>query len=170
MNTVYKFHFTLLLLFCAVAAKSQTTNYKTYSVFLYSFAKYVEWPEGAKQGDFVIAVYGSPKMLSELQASATGRKAGRQNIKIVEAKSLAEISGAQMVFVGDLKSGSTDDIVKQFKGIPLLIVTERDGLIKKGAGISFLITDDNSLRFQLNEPALSDQKLKVGTALANLAY
>jgi len=149
---------------------AQTTNYKTYSIFLYSFAKYIEWPEESKTGDFIIAVYGSPKMLAELRASAVGRKVGRQDIKIIEIRTLADLDGAHVVFVGDGKSSSTDDIVNQFKNNPLLIVTERDGLVKKGACVSFLVDDDNSLKFQLNETAITDKKLRTASALVNLAH
>jgi hypothetical protein len=149
---------------------AQTTNYKTYSIFLYSFAKYIEWPEGAKSGDFVIAVYGSPKMLAELQGSAVGRKVGRQDIKIIEVRTLSDLDGAHVVFVGDGKSGSTDEIVNQFKNSPLLVVTERDGLVKKGACVSFIVDDDSSLKFQLNEIAINDKKLRTASALLNLAY
>jgi YfiR/HmsC-like len=158
-----------LIVFCSTS-QAQTTNYKTYSVFLYSFAKYIEWPAEKKQGDLVIAVFGNQKMLSELQASASSRKAGSQNIKIIEVKNLDEMTGAHIVFIGDAKSSATLGVAERFKGQPILIVTERDGLIKKGAGISFVVAADNSLKFQMSDQALAAQKLKAATALAMLAY
>src|SRR5690606_31601379 len=64
--------FTLFLL--AGSLHAQTTNYKTYSVFLYSFTKYIEWPQDAREGDFVIAVVGNQKLLQEMQTAVAGRK------------------------------------------------------------------------------------------------
>jgi YfiR/HmsC-like len=162
-----------LIFFCVAmgaTAHAQSTNYKTYSVFLYSFIKYIEWPADTKTGDFVIGVYGNSKMASELQAGVAGRKNAGQTIKIKEAQNLSDLAGVQLVFIGDSKSSSTADIVKQFKGQPVLIVTERDGLIKKGASVSFLITDESLLKFQINEQILAEQKLKAASALVQLAY
>lgn len=160
--------FTLFLL--AGSLHAQTTNYKTYSVFLYSFTKYIEWPQDAREGDFVIAVVGNQKLLQEMQTAVAGRKAGAQTIKIVEAKAVTDVSRVHMVFISDMKSGATDDFVAHFKGKPVLVVTERDGLVKKGAGVSFLIADDNTLKFQLNEPALNEARLKASSAIMALAY
>ncbi|MBX2968616.1 MAG: YfiR family protein [Cyclobacteriaceae bacterium] len=159
-----------ITLLMAGNALAQTTNYKTYAVVLYSFTKYIEWPVESKQGDFVIAVFGNSKMASELQNSMVGRKVGTQLVRIVEAKSLSELSDAQVIFVGDLKSGSTAEVVALTKSKPVLVVTERDGLVKKGACVSFLVTDDGLLKFQLNDQALSDQRLKAASALTALAY
>jgi YfiR/HmsC-like len=74
------------------------------------------------------------------------------------------------IFIGDIKSNTTDEIVKKLNGKPSLIVTERDGLIKKGAGTSFIIMNDKSLKFQLNEQAMNNQGLKISSSLSTLAY
>lgn len=163
----------ILLLFLTVVSGNtyaQTINYKTYSVFLYSFSKYIEWPVEARQGEFIIAVIGNSKLAQELQTGVTGRKAGTQVIKVIEVKNISELAGVNMVFVGDLKSGVTDDIVKEFKGKPLLIVTERDNLVKKGAGVSFIIAEDNSLKFQMNEQILAEHNLKASAAILAMSY
>lgn len=148
---------------------AQTTNYKTYSVFLYSFTKYIEWPQDARDGDFIIAVVGNQKLLQEMQTAVAGRKAGAQTIKVVEAKNVTDLTRVHMVFISDMKSGTTDDFVAHFKGKPVLVVTERDGLVKKGAGVSFFIADDNTLKFQMNEPALTESRLKASSAILALA-
>ena len=159
-----------LLLSASVSTSAQSTNYKTYSIFLFSFTKYINWPEESRNGEFVIAVYGNAKMLTELQASAAGRKVGNQMLRVVEARALSDLDGAQMVFIGETKSGNTDEIVKQFQDQPLLIVTERDGLIRKGACVSFVVGEDQSLKFQLNEMVLMQKRLKAASALVTLAY
>jgi hypothetical protein len=161
--------FTLLLLSASLMGNAQTTNYKTYSVFLYSFTKYIEWPNEARNGEFVIAVLGNQKLLQEMQTAVAGRKAGAQTIKIVESKSVDDLDQVHMVFISDMKSGSTDDVVTRLKGKPVLVVTERDGLVKKGAGVSFVIAEDNTLKFQVNEQALNDHRLKASSAILSLA-
>jgi hypothetical protein len=171
LHVIQKLYLTLLLFISLpVAVQAQTTNYKAYSVFLYSFTKYIEWPADARQGDFVIAVLGNQKLLQEMQTGVAGRKAGSQTIKVIESKNASDLNGVHMIFISDLKSGSTEDIVKQFNGKPVLVVTERDGLVKKGAGISFIVADDNTLKFQVNEQTLIDQHLKASSAIVSLAY
>ena len=169
-NSFSRLTFTLFfVLTISICGNAQTTNYKTYSVFLYSFTKYIEWPTEARNGEFVIAVLGNQKLLQEMQTAVAGRKAGTQTIKIVESKSLDDLNQVHMVFISDLKSGTTDDVVARLKGKPVLIVTERDGLVKKGAGVSFVVAEDNTLKFQVNEQALTEHKLKASSAIISLA-
>lgn len=149
----------------------QTTNYKAYAVFLLSFSKYIEWPAAENPTeDFIIAVYGSPKLLIELETSVSGRKVGQRTIRIVDIKKTDEISKPQILFIGEGKSGALEEILTKVKGKQCLIVTERENMIRKGAGISFLVTAESLLKFQLNEITLNENNLKASSYLKNLAY
>jgi hypothetical protein len=61
-------------------AKAQETDYKAYSLFVYNFMKYVEWPEAQSKGDFVIAVLGDSPINKELENLAASKKLKGRNI------------------------------------------------------------------------------------------
>ena len=62
-----------------------------------------------------------------------------------------------------------DDILKATEGKPVLIITEREGLYKKGAGFSFVLLDNNTLRFDINNTDLEKRQIRVAKNLAALA-
>lgn len=45
---------------------SFSQNYKLHSVYMYSFTRYILWPEAYNQGDFEILVLGDSPILDEL--------------------------------------------------------------------------------------------------------
>jgi hypothetical protein len=61
------------------------------------------------------------------------------------------------------------DLVKATEGKPSMIIAEREGLYKKGAGFSFMLTDNNTLRYDINNSELEKKNIKVSKNLANLA-
>jgi hypothetical protein len=51
----------------------------------------------------------------------------------------------------------------------VLIIGEREGLFKKGAGFSFVVMENSTLRFDINNTELDKRQIKVSKSLAALA-
>ena len=45
---------------------AQDVDYKAYTLFVYHFMKYVEWPEAQSKGDFVVCILGDSPIQKEL--------------------------------------------------------------------------------------------------------
>ena len=61
-----------------------------------------------------------------------------------------------------------DEILKATEGTPVMTQCEREGLYKKGAGVYFIITENSTLRFEINSTELEKERLKFpGTMLTN---
>ena len=165
------FYVTIIALSVAIWSESmaQVSNYKAYTLFVYNFTKYVEWPDGAIKDEFVIGVFGNSPITNELQKMVAVKKAGEKNIRIVELTETTNASEVHILFIPEEKSGQLQKIVSAVKGKPVLVVTERQGLVEQGAGISFL-SDNNSLKFELNNISIANQNLKVSKTLAALAF
>ena len=72
-----------VIVFCSTNLLAQ--NYQLHSVFLYSFTRYVQWPEESNTGDFDILVLGDSPILPELKKMADLKKVGIQlnnNIRV----------------------------------------------------------------------------------------
>lgn len=148
--------------------KAQETDYKAYTLFIYNFMKYVEWPEAQSKGDFVLAVMGDSPIQKELQALASAKKIKGRNIVLRKCNTVEDTYGSHLVFVPNSKSAMVKTLKEQTKDKPVLIVGEREGLAKKGAGLSFVTLDDDELKFDINKKEIEGHQLKISSQLVSL--
>jgi len=147
---------------------AQETDYKAYTLFIYNFMKYVEWPEAQSKGDFVLAVMGDSPITKELQTLASTKKLKGRNIVIKKVDTPEQAEGCQLLFVPNSKSNMVKTLKDQTKDKPILIVGEREGLAKKGAGLSFVTLDDDELKFDINKKEIEQHQLKISSSLLSL--
>jgi len=147
---------------------AQETDYKAYTLFIYNFMKYVEWPENYNKGEFVICVVGDSPINKELQGLASSKKIKGRTIVLKKCDTPEESFNSHLVFLPSSKSGMVKNIREQTKGKPVLIVGEREGLAKKGAGISFVTLEEDELKFDINKKDIETHQLKVSSSLVNL--
>lgn len=159
--------FIILFVFATSSAMAQTTNYQVHSLFVLNIAKYSEWP--VSETEFHIVVFGKSKMYDELTKLTTGKSINGHTIKVTQVENVSDIGNANIVFLADGKSGSLDDIVKATEGKSIMVIAEREGLFKKGAGFSFMLTETNTLRYDINNGALVKRNIKVSKNLSTLA-
>ncbi|MGC4023514.1 MAG: YfiR family protein [Cyclobacteriaceae bacterium] len=94
-KTLVFFAFVLL----TTSTFGQSQNFM-YSVYMFSFAKYVQWPPEESQGDFEITVLGESPALPELKAMADKKKAnGIRTIRVTKISSLAEYKKCHVLYV-----------------------------------------------------------------------
>jgi hypothetical protein len=157
-------------IFFTQKASAQEKDYKAYSIYVYNFIKYIEWPQASKSGEFVIAVIGDSPILKELRTLAASKKANGQTILVRNIVSVNEIGNAQILYISSGKSSLIKEVVEKTKNSPTLVIAEREGLVKKGAGINFVTLDDETLKFELNKKAIQEHNLQVSQTLISLAF
>lgn len=153
------------------SSMSQSINYRSQSLFIYKFTKYIYWPKESETGDFVIGVYGNSPIFNELITMATIKKAGKgQKIVVKKIRTVSQIEDMQLVYVTSSKSREIREISEKLKGKPTLLVAERGGLAKKGACINFMIMENNILRFEVNKSELKKHQLDISEELLKLGF
>jgi hypothetical protein len=157
-----------LLLFLGIAVQAQTTNYQVYSVFVVSIAKYSSWPESSDAKDFKIAVLGKSKVYEELIKTTTSKDINGKKVIITQTED-APTDLPHIIYVSDGKSGQLAELLKKLEGKPVMIIAEREGLFKKGANFSFVVLDNNMLRFDINKKELEAHQIKISKNLISLA-
>ncbi len=130
--------------------------------------KYVEWPEAQSKGDFVLAVLGDSPITKELQTLASSKKLKGRNIIIKKCNTPEETVGCNLLYISSSKSASVKALKEQTKDKPILIVGEREGLAKKGAGLSFVTMEDDELKFDINKKEIEQHQLKISSSLLSL--
>lgn len=158
----------IVLFLASALIPASAQNYKMHAVFIYSFTRYVQWPEAYNQGDFEILVLGDSPILEDLKAMAQAKKVGERIIKVTKIKDPAEIRRCSMLFVSAARSNQIDEILTKVNTQSILIITEEPGLAAKGSDINFIMKD-GKLAFELNQASVNKQGLKVSNELSRLA-
>lgn len=161
--------FIVLSLLCIPGVlEAQSEDYKTQTLFIYNFIKYTDWPD--QQGEFVIQVYGDSPILPELKQLASLKKTpGGLPIKIVLTAELAAISDCHILYIAGGKSKEMEAIAEFTKGRPYLIISARDGMIKRGAVVGFFLKEDDRTGFTVSRNKLTARKLKMSGELMRMA-
>ncbi len=141
---------------------------KYIGLFLYNFTKFFDWPENAKTGDFVITVLGHESVAKELKQISGMKKVGSQNIVIKSISNPSEVERCQIMFVGFWHSRYLPQIMEKLQNEPCLIVTEKEGLLKQGAAINFLVLE-NTIKFEMKKSNAVKQGLKIDQRIMELA-
>jgi len=144
------------------------TNSRIKAVFILNFTKLIEWPKSYRVGEFVVGVVGETPLYPELTKMAKVKKVANQSLTIKHFKTTAEIEKCHILYVTKTKSNEITNVIKKVKSNSTLIVTEQQGLTKKGAGINFIV-QNNRQKFELNKTNIEKYKLKVSSNLEALA-
>lgn len=142
--------------------------HEVYSMMVFNFVKYVQWPDHATSGEFVIGVVGNADIYNTLNGWYGGKPRGSKTIIIKKFNSAAEVTNCHVVYIDKSRSGEFDDVNSKVTGKGTLVITDKSGLGEKGSGINFK-TVDNKLKFELNQKALEASNLKVSGALSSMA-
>lgn len=142
--------------------------HEVYSMMVYNFTKYVQWPDHATGGEFVIGVLGNGEVYKTLSGWYAGKPRGNKTYVIKKFNSASEITDCHVLFIDQAKSGDFEAANSVVKGKGTLVITDKSGLGQKGSGINFK-TVDNKLKFELNQKAVESANLKISTALSSMA-
>jgi hypothetical protein len=157
-----------LCVLLTVAIQSYSQNYKLRTVIIYSFTRYVLWPEETGGGNFEIKVLGDSPFIDELRSMAETKKVGNRSIAVQKVTSAEDAAHCHILVVPAGASEKLEEVLAQLQGRPVLVVTEEPGMGQQGSDINF-IDRDGKLAFELNQNTISKRKLKVSTELTRLA-
>jgi hypothetical protein len=167
MNRIIKILSALAFIFGSMQTTAQTTNYQVHSLFVMNIAKYSTWP--SVNGEFTITVFGKSKIYDELIKQAAGKTINGLPVKVIQTDNINEIGSPQIIFLADGKSSALDEVLKVTEGKSTMVIAEREGLYKKGAGFSFVIMDNNTLRYDINNAENEKRQIRVSKNLVSLA-
>jgi hypothetical protein len=159
----------VLLMFASGSVLGQDRPiHEVYSMMVFNFTKYVQWPDHTEGGEFIIGVIGNNEVYNTLNGWYGGKPRGSKTYVIKKFNSAAEVTNCHVVFIDKTKSNEFDAVNAKVQGKGTLVITDKTGLGEKGSGINFK-TVDNKLKFELNQRAMETANLKVSSALSSMA-
>jgi YfiR/HmsC-like len=138
------------------------------ALYVYNFAKEIEWPSDYRDGDFIIQVYGSSELFTELKSYTSSRTVLGQHITIKNADNSSDIEKCHMLFISREKSNEIQSIRKRVGNYKTLIITDKPEGILDGAGIS-LVSMFNRLNYEISTDNIIKMGLKYSSNLVDLA-
>jgi hypothetical protein len=168
MNTRMSLYITCLLLISLSKTYAQhETDYKIQANIIYRVTKYIDWPVNKKAGDFIIGVIGESPLYEELKNLSASKTVGGQRIVVVKMSPTATSYDCHMLFVSEEESSSLKRIAILTASAPILIISESDGLARKGSCINFIMVDDR-LKLEINKSNVERRDLGIASELLEL--
>lgn len=176
----------------AMAADSkQNREQQIKAAFLYNFIKFIDWPE-EKMADsnepIIIGIIGSEDFINAFKP-VKNKKIKKRNIsvkyfagfeKLGESEKvddpqwdqkIKKLKTCHVLFIctcNTVRTGNLTKIIKSLKNSPILTVSETDDFLESGGIINFLM-EGKKVRFEINNSAAKQAKLKISSKLLRLA-
>ena len=151
------------------ADQSEEAGARIKAIYIYNFTKYIEWPDNYKEGNFVIGVFGNnAPLMSELTKMAASKMVGSQKLEIRSISNPADAAQCHIIYILSDNSAVLADVMSKVKNHSTLIVTDKPGLAKLGAGINFAGVE-NKQKIELNRANIEKYKLQVASTLVDLS-
>src|SRR6266567_5537920 len=171
-------HFFELLTSLALLAASvlsaeepQPSEYQLKAVFLYNFAKFVEWPREAfasPSTPFTIGVIGQSPFGDELDRTVRNKTLNGHPIAIKYLRTISEASKCHILFICTSERKRLPDILKAASGGNILTVAETDRFLQAGGMIRFVM-EEKKVRFDINDEAAKSASLRISSKLLSVA-
>jgi hypothetical protein len=167
--TLYIF---VLSLFSLTTVHSQSSaakaNNKIKGIYVYQFAKNVDWPQKHKTGNFSIGILGDKAFYEQIKQSYTGKLIGGQKIEVIFYKTIDEVKNPHLLYVSPYNKQTAIALAKKLKKDKTLIIGEEKGLLNDGIIINFL-AKDNKLAFEISKSNARKKELIISQTLTRLA-
>ncbi len=154
---------------CAPVASAQApseTDVK--AVFLYNFAKYVDWPSAppGRSTSIRMCVPANTPFLATLQTAVRDEVIHGRPLSAVGPAGLDEAKECDIIYVGDSATPDAAAWLSVVRGRHTLTVG--DGKLVDGLVIAF-VRDQNRVRFDIDRRAAAKQGLAISSRLLGLA-
>lgn len=149
----------------AHALAAPTSEYDVKAVFIYNFAKFVDWP--SKVGSEVHWCILGRNPFGSILDSMKGRAVHERKLEVRFIDSATSMGGCQMVYLSPSIEKNLDKIFAQAHDQGVLLISDSEGYARRGAMIN-LYLDENKIRFEINLQSIEASGLKVSSKLLSL--
>src|SRR5882724_7925367 len=110
MKTIKAVVTGLVMMVCSAAFAQERPMHEVYSMMVFNFVKYVQWPAGDNSKEFVIGVVGNNDIYNTLTTWYGGKAKGAKTYVIKKFKNASEVTDCQVIFIDSSKSNEFEAI------------------------------------------------------------
>lgn len=167
------------LAICTIAAPSSTpairaepvSEYQVKALFLYNFAKFVEWPPGtfsSPRDPITLCIFGEDPFGGELDKAVNGKTVNNRELSIVRIARAPGAKSCQIAFIGSSDKRQASTFINSLSSAGALTVGDASGFTRWGGIIKFAM-EDNMVRIEINIIAAERARLKISARLLKVA-
>jgi hypothetical protein len=158
----------LMLVSFGMYAQERPIN-EIHAAFIFNITKYVVWSNEADgKSLFVIGIMGDQDLYKSASQWYNGKNKAGKKIEVKTLKNFDDIYGCDLIYYAGNSGSEFDKIKIAVNGQPILLVTDRIGFGKKGAGVNLPLVD-GKITIELNMTTLNAGSFKVSSLLSSIA-
>ena len=141
------------------------------AAYLYKFASYVEWPQGAfanPDSPVVIGVAGDAALRDELARMVQDKSINGRRVQVRTVHPGHPGSGIHVLYAGELADGERDWLRRHLASQPVLLVSDLAQARALGSMVHFVAVDQR-LRFDVDLRPVTAGRLKVSALMLSAA-
>lgn len=161
--------FFFLLFLCSPASPEayEAKEYEVKAAFIYNFAKFVEWPEGAPDNVLQVCILGEDPFGKALD-SLESKSIGKRKVALNRLSSVKNSGSCHILFIASSEKRQLRSITQTLRSAKVLTIGDSEGFAKKGLIIN-LFMDKGKVRFEINLDAARRSGLSISPRLLELA-
>ncbi len=165
---------SILLFVGSLKLSAQTAippEYEIKAVFLFNFARFVDWPAKTfpdADAPFVIGVLGEDPFGSYLDETLRGEKVNGRPLAVQRYRRVGEIRACQVLFISRSEADRLEQILASLRGRGILTVGDTDDFAARG-GMIRLATEKNKVRMRINLDVVKAANLAISSKLLRVA-
>jgi hypothetical protein len=147
------------------------TEYEVKAVFIYNFARYMQWPDASMpeaRKTFVIGLIGKDPFGQALDDAVRDQSVQGRRIVVKRFDGLEDVGGCDILFISASEKGNLKRILAVVRTAPVLTVGDMERFAEAGGMIN-LTTEESRVRFEMNIEAVERVGLKASSHLLRLA-
>jgi len=141
------------------------------AVFLFNFAKYVDWPGAAfpsATAPITIGVIGTDMVGENLRHYVEGKTVNGRLFVVKHLAPDSELTGCQILFISDSEASRMRGILEKASVLPILTVGEDEAFTRNGGIIDFVLKNGN-VRLVIDLAAAQKAGLTISSRLLAVA-
>ncbi|MBS4099176.1 MAG: YfiR family protein [Sulfuricella sp.] len=146
-------------------AADPVKEYNIKAVFIYNFAKFVDWPDSSGANVHLCLLGASP--FGKAFDTIKGQPVKDRKFDVTAIDAPTAVAGCQMIYVPPSQERNLDKVLARARGNGILVVSDSEGFAQRGSMINLYI-EDEKVRFEINLPAIESSGLKVSSKLLAL--
>ncbi|MGE3707617.1 MAG: YfiR family protein [Vicinamibacterales bacterium] len=158
-----------LIAFEGRPAAEQASEHEVKATFLFNFLKFAAWPPSAlgEGWPLEICLSGESAVLPGLEVFRN-RVINGHALNVRRVVDPADLQFCHVVFFAEAEARRTPAALAGLGGAPVLTVGEDSRFLEQGGIINF-VSEDNRVRFDINQTAAERANLKISAHLLRLA-
>jgi hypothetical protein len=154
------------------SAKAQAIGeYQVKAAYLYSFAKFIDWPPGTftnATDPILLCVLNVRSFQVQLIQVAGNKQVAGHPVLVTLVQDGKQSRNCQELFISSSQSQETPQIIDDLRGTSVLTVGETNDFVEQGGIINFIVLGDR-VQFQVNQKAATQARLHMSSQLLSVA-